>query len=271
MGKGLIYGAMAGLGKGIYETNKMDAEQQLWNERQQKQQDFQVQMEEKRFGQQKELQDRSVAGQKDLEKWRLDTAETLRQERMKRVQGRADERLAGMPNATPLQRSQVLAEEGALDAGDTSMGYKIQTDERNFKENRRMHDATIGHQANTDRRAQAEFDFKMGEAKQVAEYTKLYREAVTSGDADGARKYGMLIGIKGDDKSTMAQLATVYSGLAKQSADAGDLSNAKLWREAAASLVGIGVASKPGALRPPAGKPGEKKGSISDFDLSTAK
>ena len=275
MGKGLIYGALAGLGKGIYETNKMDAEQQQWDERQQKQQDFQMLMEDRREAGQVRLQDRHVAQQKDLEKWRLDTAETLRQAKLASAQERADARIAAMPNATDLQKSQILAEEGERAGVNLSFGYTAAKDTRDFGERKRVDDATIAHQAKADQRAaaaetraKAEFDFTMEQKRELADITKKYRDAVKANDAEGIKTYGLLLGVNKDDKSTIAQLGTLYANLAKQSAEAGDMESAKAWRAAAGNLAGLGVAAKPGiggGGTPKAG-PSDKRPPLGSFN-----
>lgn len=139
MGMGLIYGALGGLGRGIYEVNKMEAEQQ----------DRLQQMEAQRVG------------LRQLERDRAALAEELRQKRSAAITNAAEARGGG---------NRVLADEAAR--YDGSFGQLVEMDrqaERDAKGD--------AHVAFTERMAEKNFGLAAGSSARAAESAGIQNEA----------------------------------------------------------------------------------------------
>lgn len=157
MGRGLFLGALAGFGRGLYETNKMVAEQQQWDERMQKQQDFQLQRDEAQR-----------VGLRQLERDRAALADELRQRRSAAINEAAKAR--GGDN-------RALAEEAARYDGHFGHLYGMDLQDRQLARQKERDAKADEHTAFGERMAERSYGLQAGAAGRAAESAAIQNEA----------------------------------------------------------------------------------------------
>lgn len=186
MARGILMGAIAGLGKGMAEVGKSQMDQQESLDRMSYQKDLQLQLEQDRMG----------------------LVEALRQKKMAATSSAAESRLSGMGEVDANTRSRVYAEEGFKQDGEFGKLYDVGAKERDFKRleknddrNFKISQAQSAQAAAADGRAAEQHKLTMTEAKTKQQYLDAYRKAVLNKDAETASTYANLLGLSKQEQN----------------------------------------------------------------------